>query len=271
MSAAAFEACAGLVRRADPDRYFSALFAPAKSRPCLFALYALNHELARIGETVSEPMLGQIRLQWWREALEGARQGQPRRHDVVEAMADVFRAHDIPADLLEGMLVAREFDVSRERFRSFEDLVGYLDWTSGNVMRLAARLLGATNNDPLTRALGVAYGLVGMIRAVPFHARRGKIFVPDDLLEEAGVSSETFLAKPAREQITLVLPGMSEQALRLHAASRTLGPPGPALPAILPASLVRLYLRQTRRRPGSDVALFRRQLVLLWAAFRGGV
>jgi len=79
VSTAALEACAALVRRADPDRYFASLFAPAEIRPYLFALYAFNHELARIGETVHEPMMGQIRLQWWREAIDGARRGQSGR------------------------------------------------------------------------------------------------------------------------------------------------------------------------------------------------
>ncbi len=84
-------ACEDTVRRADPDRYLSALFARAERRPLLFALYAFNHELARIGETVKEPaMLADIRLEWWREAVEGARDGKPRDHEVVRALAELF-------------------------------------------------------------------------------------------------------------------------------------------------------------------------------------
>src|SRR5579859_3032419 len=119
MNTAALEACAVLVRRADPDRYFASLFAPAEARPYLFALYAFNHELARIGETVREPMMGQIRLQWWREAIEGARLGRPRRHDAVEALAELFRRHDVPAAPFDAMLAAREFDVSSDVMESF--------------------------------------------------------------------------------------------------------------------------------------------------------
>src|SRR3954466_5773874 len=96
----AFAACEATVRRADPDRYFAALFAPAEKRPLLFALYAFNHELARIGEVVHEPMMGEIRLQWWRETLEGAREGKPRTHDVARAMAELFMRVDLPAELL---------------------------------------------------------------------------------------------------------------------------------------------------------------------------
>src|SRR5438067_12028668 len=93
---AAFEACAATVRKHDPDRYFSALFAPAEKRPFLFALYAFNHEIARIGETVREPMMGEIRLQWWRETVGSARAGEPREHDVARALAAPVARIDRP-------------------------------------------------------------------------------------------------------------------------------------------------------------------------------
>src|SRR3954465_11423378 len=102
-----FEACARMVRERDPDRYFSALFAPAEKRPLLFALYAFNHELARIGETVREPMMGEIRLQWWRETVESAREGKPRAHDVSRALFELFRRVELPASILGAMMDAR--------------------------------------------------------------------------------------------------------------------------------------------------------------------
>ena len=80
------DAVAQLVRTADPDRYLSALFAPADKRPLLLALYAFNIEIARVADTVREPMMGEIRLEWWRETLAGAKQGMPRNHDVARAL-----------------------------------------------------------------------------------------------------------------------------------------------------------------------------------------
>src|ERR1700742_1024834 len=111
-----FEACAKAVRKYDPDRYFSALFAPADKRPFLFALYALNHELAHVGESIREPMIGEIRLQWWRETLEGARTGTPRPHDVARAMAATFAKVDLPAALIAAIIDARSFDLNRGPF-----------------------------------------------------------------------------------------------------------------------------------------------------------
>src|SRR5271156_3271915 len=73
-----------LVRRHDRDRFQTALFAPAARREALFALYAFNYEIARVRESVREPMLGQIRLQWWREAIDAAYAGAAsRRHEVA--------------------------------------------------------------------------------------------------------------------------------------------------------------------------------------------
>src|ERR1043165_9884877 len=136
MGQQAFAACEATVRRADPDRYFSTLFAPAGKRPFLFALYAFNHEIARIGEVVREPIMGEIRLQWWREGVETARVGNPRPHDVLRALSQTFEAGELPLELCESMLDARAADFSLDMF-SNDALHGYIDSTSGNLMRLA--------------------------------------------------------------------------------------------------------------------------------------
>ncbi len=100
---------AALVRRHDRDRFQTALFAPAAAREALFALYAFNYEIARVRESVSEPILGHIRLEWWREAVATAFSGGPaRRHDVVEAVTAAIRAHNLSRNLLDRLIDARE-------------------------------------------------------------------------------------------------------------------------------------------------------------------
>ena len=276
VTTAALEACATLVRRADPDRYFASLFAPVEVRPYLFVLYALNHEFARIGETVREPMMGQIRLQWWREAIEGARLGQPRRHDAVEALAGLFRRCDVPADLFEAMLTAREFDVSNDVFETFDALVAYLDATSSNLIRLAAFVLMREKcSDSLARNIGVAFGLAGILRALPHHAARGKLYVPKDLLDEAGATPGD-VTSPNNAKLASVMALLSLHASRFYEEGRSLEQARAALAAFLPAALVPLYLRQLAKQsriPGAnrDIPLYRRQIVLLRAALRGRV
>jgi phytoene synthase len=239
----AFSECEAIVRYVDADRYFSALFAPAEKRPLLFALYAFNHELARIGEVVHEPMMGEIRLQWWRETLEGAREGKPRTHDVARAMAELFMRVDLPAELLAAMIEARAFDLTRESAPDQQTLDEYLDATSGNLMRLAARLLGAGDkHDALAREAGIAYGLAGLIRSQPAHRARGKQFIRD-----SGAAAM--------------------EAKRRFVKARALPKPGRALPAFLAAVLVPLYLKTWER----DVPLYRKQLAFLSASLRGRI
>ncbi|HTT97967.1 MAG TPA: squalene/phytoene synthase family protein [Rhizomicrobium sp.] len=233
-----FEACAKMVRKYDPDRYFSTLFAPADKRPFLFALYALNHELAHVGESIREPMIGEIRLQWWRETLEGARAGNPRPHDVARAMALTFAKADLPAAWVEAIIDARSFDLNRGPFADVAPRDAYLDATSGNVMRLASRILGA-DHDGLAHEAGLAYGLAGLLRN---QAITGREILPD--VAAARADALTHLAK-----------------------ARRMKKPGASLPAFLPASLVSLYLP----KPQKDVPLHRRQMRLLSSALRGRV
>jgi phytoene synthase len=245
MSGDAFAACAATVRRADPDRYFSALFAPAGRRPFLFALYALNHELAHIGESVREPMIGEIRLAWWRETVQGARDGRPRPHDVARALASVLGEVALPTELFDAMIEARSFDLTAEPFTDDAARDAYLDATSGNVMRLASRILGGEDgSDDLAREAGIAYGLAGLLRNHAAHAARGKPF-----LNDIGYATA---ASDARARL---------------AAARKAKMPKQALAAFLPATLVPLYLRN----PARDVPIHRRQIALLGASLRGRI
>ncbi len=86
-----FEHCAALVREADRDRYLATLFAPAAQRNALFALYAFNVEITRVRDLAREPMPGEIRLQWWREALTGEREGEAAAHPVAAALREIWR------------------------------------------------------------------------------------------------------------------------------------------------------------------------------------
>src|ERR1044071_7438960 len=158
MDAALANRLGALVRAADPDRYFSALFAPAAARFLLFALYAFNAEVARIAETVREPMLGAIRLEWWRETAEGASKGSARNHDVARGLAALFVECTVALADLEALIAARAFDSSADHFADFAALEGYVDSTSGRLMRLAAQILdGPAGIADTLREAGLAY------------------------------------------------------------------------------------------------------------------
>jgi phytoene synthase len=263
MDAALANRLAQSVRDADPDRYFSALFAPAAVRPLLFALYAFNAEVARVAETVREPMLGAIRLEWWRETAEGAAKGAPRNHDVARGLVALFTQGHLALADLEALIAARAFDSSADHFADFAALENYLDQTSGAVMRLAARLLGG--KPGLTGEAALAFGLTGLIRSLPFHNARHKLYLPLDLLSVLHLTPQDFFHLEKGDPRLLAASRQTALKARDHfLAARAAPRPGAALAAILPAALVPVYLRKL----GREVPIHRRQMALLSAAMK---
>jgi phytoene synthase len=253
------------LRAADPDRYFASLFAPADRRPHLFALYGFNHEVARIAETVREPMLGAIRLEWWRETAEAAARFAPRNHDVARGLAASFAAQRIELAALEGIIAARVFDSSAERFADFAALENYLDATGGALMRAACGILGG--NPAIARPAALAYGLAGLLRSLPFHNNRHKLYLPLDLLAVLEMTPEEFFA--AGNDDPRLRSAIRQTALRArdHFLAARNGPrPGAALAAILPAALVPVTLRRLSKL--QEVSVHRKQMALLSAAMK---
>ena len=252
------------VRAADPDRYFSALFAPAPLRPQLFALYAFNHEVARIAETVREPMLGAIRLEWWRETAEQAAQGMPRNHDVARGLQALFDSGKVGLAALEGIIAARAFDASAAHFADFAALESYLDATGGALMRAACAILGG---DPeVAKPAALAYGLAGLLRSLPFHNNRHKLYLPLDLMAALHLTPDAFLEGGDDPRIAAAIRQTALRAREHFLAARRGPRPRAALAAILPAALVPVYLSRLSRMRG--VSIHRRQMALLSAAMK---
>lgn len=256
---------AGALRSADPDRYFATLFAPAPLRPHLTALYAFNAEVARVAQSVREPMLGAIRLEWWRETAEGAARGRPRNHDVAFGLEALLKASAVQLGDLEAIIAARAFDSSADRFADFAALENYLDATSGALMRIAATILGG---DPArVKEAGLAYGLTGILRSLAFHNGRHKLYLPLDLLGAISVTPEEFFHLERGEARRTAVVRQVALRARDHFLAARRGPrPGAALAAILPAALVPVYLRNLEKP--RDVSIHRRQMALLSAAMK---
>ncbi len=186
------EAIAALVRRHDPDRFLTALFAPPDRRDALLTLYAFNHELARAREAVSEPPLALIRLQWWREVVEGAH----RRHEVAEPLLAAIDAGALQRGDLLPLIDAREAEVEPV-FETLADWRGYVFRSAGGVAVAAGRLLGAPDPETL-RPLGAAYGIAGLLRSIAVHSRQGRCLLPADILAEYGLMPEHVVAAAFR-------------------------------------------------------------------------
>lgn len=269
-ASASMAACLEAVRTHDHDRFLTLLFAPPAKRPALIALYAFNIEIARIAELVTEPMMGHIRLQWWRETLEGIPHGETRGHAAAEALLE---AGGIPFGKLQALVDARERDLSEDAFPDKGSLETYAEETSSGLMSAAAEILSGETAAGVAadaiRHAGIAYALTGILRALPVHASQGRLLLPADILGRHEVDPHDVLAGRMTEALRLSMEEVAEAAQRHLSAARH-APFDPALlPALLPASLCDRYLDLMSARGFDpfrhpvDVPAFRRQLRLL--------
>ncbi len=251
MSPSQLSYCGEQVRRHDHDRYLTCLFAPADRRDSLFALYAFNHEIARTSEVVSEAMLGQIRLQWWRESLAGIYGGRPREHAVVQALAVAIGRHDLSRPRFEALIDARAFDLTDQVPGTLAQLVEYAEGTSGLLVQLALEVLGDRGRAALDcgREIGIAWALCGLLRATRFHAARKRIFLPLDLQAQFGLDLRDFFELRPSEATSSAVRQVAEEARRHLEKARARKPEvsAAARPALMLGVLADRYLAQLDR------------------------
>ena len=248
--------CRSVVREADPDRYYATLLAPAAAQPDLFSLYAFAVEVARVRDAVSAPMPGEIRLQWWRDAVEGLARGDVAGHPVAAALLDTIGRFNLPAQAFVDLIDARVFDLYDDPMPRVNDLEGYCGETASALIRLGGLVL-ADGAEPGGAAAaghaGVAYSVTGLLRALPWHARAGQVYLPADLLKQNGVTREDVVSGrggPGLVRVCAELRALARRHLKAWESARATIAPA-ARPAFLPAALVDGYLR-TMERPGYD-------------------
>jgi len=161
------------VQRADPDRFFCSLFAPAPQREFLLLLYAFNNELARAREVTSEPTLALIRLAWWREVVDGA----AKKHEIATPLAAAIAAGIFSKTDLAALIDAREAEADPE-IHDFCSFLNYARGTAGKLARIAGKILG--EDSGAIEDLGTAYGISGILRAAPFLRRQNRSLLPAD-------------------------------------------------------------------------------------------
>ncbi|MCT8328704.1 squalene/phytoene synthase family protein [Albidovulum sediminis] len=231
MTPAEIARLADAVREGDPRRFAATMAAPAATRPRLWALYALNLEIARAPWASDQPLIAEMRLQWWIDAI-AAPEGQGG--GALAILAPLML--DLPdlRPLLLGAAEARRRDAWPEPFADEADLGAYLDATAGNLMWAAARLLGApAAAEAPVRDFAWGAGLATWLAAVPALAARGRHPLPDMTPEAV-----TALARRGLDRIARA------RALRARV-------PATAAPALLPgwqaAPLLRLAAHQPSR------------------------
>ena len=275
--------CAALLAEGDRDRWLAALFIPHARRHHIHALYAFSHEIARVSHIVSEPRLGEIRLQWWREVLEGQRSGEALQNPVSAALLATLAACRLPAEPLINLVEARRFDLYSDPMPSLHDLEGYCGETCSALFQLAgltaAGLEQSGDGAPVAGLLagpcghaGAAYAMTGILRALPWHASRGQCYLPGDVLARNGALGEAAAAGLGSPALHRALGELRDKA-RKHLADARAGIkllPEMIRPVFTPLAVVPLYLKAMDApgynpfRPLIEAAQWRRQ----WAMWR---
>ncbi len=249
------KACAALVHRADPDRFMAVMAAPITVRPMLFPLYALNVEVARAPWVTQEAMIAEMRLQWWRDALQEIAEGQTvRRHEVVTPLSRVLSPH--LAAMLDEYVSVRRWDIYRDPFEDEAHFDAYINHSAGSLMVAAAQVLGSAD-DTVLRDFGYSVGVANWFRAIPDLEARGRIPLLNGTPE--GVRA---LAEKALDRLK-------------SARSNASGVSAEARPALYAGWQAEWVLRHAVARPdrvaAGDLAQgeIRRRLSLMWTVASG--
>lgn len=241
--------CRDLVRDTANDAYVTSLFAPAERRAALWAVHAFNHEIAKTREMVSEPMLGEIRLQWWAEAVDELYKGSPRQHQVVAALSDTVGEFRLAREPFETLIAGRRRDLAEESFANVDELFAYIGETVTPLNRLSLQALDCEDDDTLraAEAASIAYGLSGLLRAAPYFFRQNRNFLPAEVMAECSLSERDVRSlQPSKELSKAVyrLAVLAHERLEEVASLRL---PRIAFPAVLCAAQARWHLARLAR------------------------
>ena len=209
--------CAELVRAHDFSRYASTLFAPAPQRRALLALYAFNVEICRVHTQVSQPLPGEIRLQWWSDMLAGHGHGGIEGNPVAAELLQAIRNHRLPTERLLRLIEEHQFDLYNDPMPTMAALEGYINDTSSALFSLAATILGppSAEVEHLARHAGLAQGIVLVMDSLSFDASQRRLFVPQQVLAKRGCGPEDVFAGKQTPKLREALDDVFAEA-RVH-------------------------------------------------------
>jgi phytoene synthase len=265
--------CADLVRSHDFTRYASALFVPALARRALLALYAFNVEVCRVHAQVSQPLPGEIRLQWWTDMLIGKGHGGVEGNPVATELLLAIRSYRLPVERLSRLIDEHQFDLYNDPMPTMAALEGYINDTSSAIFSLAAMVMGSASSEVehLARHAGLAQGIVQVMASLPLDASQRRLFVPLQVLARQGCGAEDVFAGRETPKLRAALDEMFGEARTHLSTAHALLASAP--PEVRPAFLV---LTQVRRdlamlsRADNDPFVLRSpsRLRTLWALWR---
>jgi phytoene synthase len=207
---------------------------------------------------VREPVMGEIRLEWWRTALLSA-EGDSAGHSVAAAMRAAIGRYGLPVAVLDDMIDARALELAAAPFADDAAVEDYLWRTEGALFALAGRILGAGADkvadraaEDACRAAGHAYGLARLLLGLPHSLSLGRVPLAATQVTAAGLSAHELLAGAGGAQAEVLLQACTAQirgSLALARRHIALMPRRARL-AFLPLALVGPYVRQLERQGG---------------------
>jgi 15-cis-phytoene synthase len=268
--------CADLVRTHDFARYASTLFLPPVQRRALLAVYAFNVEISRVREQVSQPLPGEMRLQWWTDMLEGAGHGGVEGNPVAAELLQTIAEFRLPVEPLSRLIEEHQFDLYNDPMPSMAALEGYVTDTASALFLLGARIAVPPSAviDHLARHAGLAQGLAHVIATLPLDAARRQLFLPLQLLQQHGSGMEDVFAGKETPKLRVALDQLIGEARdHLKTAFALLADVPPEVrPVFLPLALVRRDLQRMSRADNDPFTLHVtsrfRTLWTLWRASR---
>jgi len=269
---------ATFLREADKDRYFATLLLKPGQREAVQALYAFSADVASIRDRAREPAAGEIRLQWWVDAIDGDGHGNVRQNPLAEALLDAIAAWRLPAGPLLRLLAARRFDLYQDPMPDLRSFEGYAGETVSVLYQLAAMVLNGGEEVETGDAaghLGVAHAAVGHLRAFGFNASVGRIFLPMNIFSANGVTDGEILGGRESEGLFAALGQVAELAgEHLDKAEAAIADlPRVLRPAFAPVAMLRGQLSRAAasRQPFAslpDMADWRKLAALQWWSLR---
>lgn len=269
---------AQFLRDADRDRYFATLLLKAPEQAAVQALYAFAADVATIRDRAREPAAGEIRLQWWNDALKGTGHGNVRQNPLAAALLDAIEAYQLPAGPLVRLLAARRFDLYQDPMPDVASFEGYAGETVSVLYQLAAMVLNGGNEVETGDAaghLGVAHAFAGHLRAFGYNASKGRIFLPMNIFAANGVTDGEILSGTESEGLFAALGQLNDLAQEHVEAARTAirALPKPLRPAFAPVAIVgaQAELAARMRAPyaeAPDLPDWQRIAKMTWWAWR---
>ncbi|KAH9950578.1 Squalene/phytoene synthase [Amylocystis lapponica] len=192
--------CSSLVRERDYEAFLTSHFYPAELRNSYVALRAFYIELATVQESVSNPTIGKMRIQFWRDAVKSISDGRPPMHPIALALHDASRKSNIPALSyhLKRIIDARDAELHTPTHLTVDSLIAHAESTSSTFLYTVLSLLSLSSDSTLSHAashLGVSQGIATLIRALPYHASQGRMVIPAEITARHGVSQEEVFRK----------------------------------------------------------------------------